>query len=461
MSTHPKIFKSYHTYLLVLFSFFSGWLLSIPFEGSVLYTLIKLKSLDTEIVIYIGLFFHLFGLIIGGFVFKDLRVIKPFLVTIILILIFFTSLIYLYPYVFIRGVIAVLAFGGGLFISGFAYYLKFCFTANERYYFIADILIFSNLILTIITLINNYISWEAALFITIILLVIVTILAFFLPNDLIEYYPREITLTHQKALNKTMHILIGFVIIISVSSGLMYQSINPTYQKFPLLQNIYQLIPYLFIILILKRHTKLFHENYILYFGVSLLGFAFLSYSILPITALNYIIINSLLLTALGIYDLYWWNVLGRLLDFYHRPALLFGIGLIGNVLGIIVGEFISKLTNDATIISFVALATILIAFLVLPILSKTLNDLLKYFEKEIITDEPKVNYDLSIFEDLLTPKELEVLNLMSLGYSNKNISLNLKISNNTTKTHIKNIYQKLQVNSRLELIDALLNNQH
>ena len=59
MSTHPKIFKSYHTYLLVLFSFFSGWLLSIPFEGSVLYTLIKLKSLDTEIVIYIGLFFHL------------------------------------------------------------------------------------------------------------------------------------------------------------------------------------------------------------------------------------------------------------------------------------------------------------------------------------------------------------------------------------------------------------------
>ena len=221
------------------------------------------------------------------------------------------------------------------------------------------------------------------------------------------------------------------------------------------------LIPYIFIILILKRHTKLFHENYILYFGVSLLGFAFLSYSILPITALNYIIINSLLLTALGIYDLYWWSVLGRLLDFYHRPALLFGVGLTGNVMGIIIGEFISKLTNDATIISFVALATILIAFLVLPILSKTLNDLLKYFEKEIITDEPKVNYDLRIFESLLTPRELEVLNLIALGYSNKNISLNLKISHNTTKTHIKNIYQKLQVNSRLELIESLLNNQH
>ncbi|MGF2146401.1 response regulator transcription factor [Vagococcus fluvialis] len=49
-----------------------------------------------------------------------------------------------------------------------------------------------------------------------------------------------------------------------------------------------------------------------------------------------------------------------------------------------------------------------------------------------------------------LTARELEVLALVSQGLTNKEISKELFISEATTKTHVLNIYQKLEVNSRV-----------
>lgn len=51
----------------------------------------------------------------------------------------------------------------------------------------------------------------------------------------------------------------------------------------------------------------------------------------------------------------------------------------------------------------------------------------------------------------VLTQREKEILKLIVDGRSNKKISDSLFISIETVKSHIKNIYQKLQVKSRLE----------
>lgn len=48
-----------------------------------------------------------------------------------------------------------------------------------------------------------------------------------------------------------------------------------------------------------------------------------------------------------------------------------------------------------------------------------------------------------------LTDRETEILNLIAQGYSNSAISETLFISMNTVKTHIKNIFQKLEVEDR------------
>jgi len=51
--------------------------------------------------------------------------------------------------------------------------------------------------------------------------------------------------------------------------------------------------------------------------------------------------------------------------------------------------------------------------------------------------------------ESVLTGREIDVLSLIAKGYSNFEISKNLYISMNTVKTHIKNIFQKLEVEDR------------
>ncbi|MBG7612985.1 response regulator transcription factor [Polaribacter sp. BAL334] len=55
--------------------------------------------------------------------------------------------------------------------------------------------------------------------------------------------------------------------------------------------------------------------------------------------------------------------------------------------------------------------------------------------------------------DSVLTERETEVITMLSQGNSYKTIALNLEISINTIKYHIKNIYDKLQVHSKEEAI--------
>jgi two-component system NarL family response regulator len=51
----------------------------------------------------------------------------------------------------------------------------------------------------------------------------------------------------------------------------------------------------------------------------------------------------------------------------------------------------------------------------------------------------------------LLSPREMEVLGLISKSYTNMDIGKKLFISEKTVKTHIKNIFEKLEVRNRVE----------
>jgi len=50
-----------------------------------------------------------------------------------------------------------------------------------------------------------------------------------------------------------------------------------------------------------------------------------------------------------------------------------------------------------------------------------------------------------------LTDREFEVLGLLASGFSNEEIAAALFVSLNTVKTHLKNIFGKLGVTSRLQ----------
>ena len=53
----------------------------------------------------------------------------------------------------------------------------------------------------------------------------------------------------------------------------------------------------------------------------------------------------------------------------------------------------------------------------------------------------------------LLTPREIEVVSMVAKGFSNKEIGSHLCIAEGTVKIHLHNIYEKLNINRRAELV--------
>ena len=53
-----------------------------------------------------------------------------------------------------------------------------------------------------------------------------------------------------------------------------------------------------------------------------------------------------------------------------------------------------------------------------------------------------------------ISERELEVLELVAQGLSNKQISDKLFVSVNTTKTHLSHLYEKLDVKRRTQAVE-------
>jgi DNA-binding CsgD family transcriptional regulator len=70
-------------------------------------------------------------------------------------------------------------------------------------------------------------------------------------------------------------------------------------------------------------------------------------------------------------------------------------------------------------------------------------------------TPVPPFEMNTRVIQTLgLTKKELQVLNLLSTGSSNKEIASQLFVSTSTIKTHLVHLYQKLNVSRRTQAIE-------
>jgi two-component system, NarL family, response regulator LiaR len=76
--------------------------------------------------------------------------------------------------------------------------------------------------------------------------------------------------------------------------------------------------------------------------------------------------------------------------------------------------------------------------------------------EKEIyITKEETFTPNTSLIAQLeLSKRELEILNLMAEGFSNQEIAQKIFISLSTVKTHLQNLFFKLDVKRRTQAIE-------
>ena len=91
---------------------------------------------------------------------------------------------------------------------------------------------------------------------------------------------------------------------------------------------------------------------------------------------------------------------------------------------------------------------------------TQTLSQKAKQFAHEIIVQEPGAGPALPVLQQptVLTPRELEVLGLMSKGHSNQEIADQMFISLRTITTHASNIFTKLGVKNRAAAVALALN---
>jgi DNA-binding CsgD family transcriptional regulator len=246
----------------------------------------------------------------------------------------------------------------------------------------------------------------------------------------------------------------------------MFAAVNPAFSDLSHLTFWYWAVPYIVAIILLSRFASVIGQNYILYTAIASLGLSFIGFLTLGRSALAYIVIDTLMLGACGINDLFWWSYLGEMLSEKNNPAKIMGIGLATNVAGVLMGEAIATLLapNDSYISALVGLTAVFISLLVLPFLQKQIMKRPEPSSPEPIaadrTKENPAGNDNTIIDTLkkydLTGREKQIVLLLLKGFTHQLIVSELMISESTVKTHIRNIYNKLNINNKTELIKKI-----
>jgi len=152
------------------------------------------------------------------------------------------------------------------------------------------------------------------------------------------------------------------------------------------------------------------------------------------------------------------------------RPDLvLLDINLEGNYEGFEIAEYINKIgkipfmyltSYSGKQIIDKAKVTLPMGYVVKPFNEKELYSSIEIalynFSKFIFPVELNRNRINSLLKTPLTQKEFETLKGLYEGKTNQSLADNQFVSINTVKTHIKNIYEKMNTHTRLETITLL-----
>lgn len=116
-----------------------------------------------------------------------------------------------------------------------------------------------------------------------------------------------------------------------------------------------------------------------------------------------------------------------------------------------------AELFTDITVVryGFMALPTFYIALNVLTIfwvmtLSKKMPELFR------MSVDRKDMVEMFFDKYSITEREKDVVQMLINGYSYENIAESLIISKSTVKTHIRNVYRKVEVNNKVELMNTI-----
>lgn len=463
--SHKTLEINHRRLSVIVFSMFFSWLLAFPFEGRILYALTDYYNIPTGSFVFGTLAAHFAGLLACGFFVRNMRTAKRLMLFSIAFCIAASAVFFLPPSFLWRLALISAAFLVGCCVAAWGFYFKGCTPKNERIKTMADGLIFSNLLMILLNMAAIHISPHTGLSFSMLLLAAAFLFALRLPKEEAPAPPssRQGEISVGKA--GPLAFLCLFIVVITINSGLMYQVQGPAFAHLEWLTSWYWAVPYIAALFIMRNLPRKTNRAYILYVAIAMIGLSFIAFLALGRSWADYLVVNTLMLGACGVYDLFWWSILGEMLELDKNPARIMGVGLSANVLGVLLGGLIgnaistSGQSHNPTLL---ALGVVCVTLVLLPPLHKRLTTLLKnHVFLTTITEMPAQEQTRLICEfsitEKLTERESQIAALLIKGKTYRMIAGELHVSENTVKTHVKNIYSKAGVQSRTELMNLLL----
>lgn len=455
---------------VTLYGFLFSFVLSFVFEGRVYYQLVIWIGYDASYQNLIAMFCHMLGLIYGGLLIKSHMQARKCMRILIVLCIVITPL-FLIPQMFLGClVIGTVAFLSGMAVVCWGSFYKYCIPAKERLKSMADALILANILMITAGLVSTFLSAIAGFILSLGYLVIAFLFLDTSKNDAAGMEKKSCQMTTAKSLRtsmqKSMILLALFTIVITIDAGLMYGVIQTQFQSLDILVSWYWAVPYILVLFVLRNIAADKSSSLYIYIAIGMVVAGFVAYLGLAVSTTNYICIDSLLLGAAGILDLFWSSIVGETLEYSDRPVAILGIGWSANVCGVLIGGIFSQLALEGewskSVVTIFALVIACFSLMIVPEMLRYLRMLLKnhmylsvYLEAPI--EQKKAFTTRVTIQAELTAREKETLDLILLGKSNKEIAEAFCISENTVKTHVRNILGKYEVQNRIQLISKIM----
>ncbi|NLM26838.1 MAG: LuxR family transcriptional regulator [Clostridiaceae bacterium] len=452
---------------ILVHSLFSSWMLAFLFEGQIFYSLAGAYKIDPAVMVFCGVAAIFAGLLLCGLFIKTKKAAKRLFLYSYLFFIAESVIFFFPPSVFWTVGIIVGSFLAGSCVAAWAFYLKCGTPKNERIKTVADMLILSNVLMILCNMAAIHLSPQTGLALAMFMLLGAFVFALKLPSDdnAVSSAPSAQS-ENPVGIARLLIFLCLFIVIITINSGLMYQVVVPAFAHLEGLTSWYWAVPYIVALFVMRNLPRRINRAYILYVAIAMIGLSFIGFMSLGRWAASYLLVNTLMLGACGVYDLFWWSILGEMLEFHKNPAKILGIGLSANVLGVLLGGLIGKaITSTGTRISdstLLALVVVCVTLVLLPPLHKHLSSLLKghaYLSEfsGLSAQEQTGQIERAARFGNLSERESQVASLLLQGKTYRTIAVELTISENTVKYYVKNIYSKFGIQSRAELINIIL----
>jgi DNA-binding CsgD family transcriptional regulator len=483
---------------IVAFALFSSWLLGFPFQGPILHSLAAANDYDLSRLSFVRTAATCLGLYLAPRFVRNMGEARRGMLRLFVVCAG-CSMVFFFPPTSLWGIAqTTTAFAGGVCVAAWGYYFRIASPRGLRMEAAADMIVLSHIPMIGLSLTAVYVSGRVALALSIVMIACAYILTLRLPStddgkttlegqasstsgrvagtdggtrgtegavpgatshDEVKLQPTSVF--------TSLAFLCVFIVVVTINSGLMYQVISPSYAHLTGLVSWYWAVPYLVAMLLIRRRPKAIDSTYILYVAMAMLGLAFVGFGSLDRGPVSYLIVNTLMMGACGVYDLYWWSILGEMLDMHHNPAMILGTGLGANVLGVLLGGLIGAAVEASSVsVSAIAFAVVCTALIILPPAHKRLASVVRTgiflanpagavaAESVSRTAVEQASPKSDLFK-ALSDRENQVASLLLQGRTYRLIAKELYISENTVKSYVKGIYSKLGVRNRTELVLA------